>query len=721
MTIRKASLLQAHPALSKQWHPTKNGTLNAGDVTAGSGKKVWWLCEKSNHEWEAVINSRVRGNGCAICANKLPHPSNSLAVNNPNLAHQWHPQKNGDLKPSQVTLKSAKKVWWKCLVADDHEWIATINDRSNGSGCPFCSGRRPSKTTCLGSLFPNLVIEWHPTKNAPLTPNDVTRSSNKKVWWKCPVANDHEWLMPVAARTGQNQGCPMCSGRIVVNSNCLATTRPDLAKQWHPTKNAELSPNYLTQGSHKKVWWQCSVADDHEWIMPVYARTGQNQGCPMCAGKIIVKSNCLATTRPDYSKQWHLIKNGRLTPYDVGKGSTKKVWWKCPVADDHEWENSPSSRINQNSRCPFCRNIYVTTSNCLATTNPKLTKEWHPTLNGKLTAFDVTQNSSKKVWWKCDNGVDHEWMSRIVDRKKNKCPICDGKKVVKSISLRTISPELAKQWHPTKNGNITPDDVTSKSGKRVWWKCPVADDHEWKASPSDRSGGRSCPFCINQKVTNSNCLNTTHPTLVKEWHPTKNDNLTPYDVTSGSRRKIWWVCENDNRHEWVTTAHRRTERGDGCPYCNLKPQSRQELTILFELASIFDGIDYSGYKTRIGKKILHLDIFIPSLSLVLEYDSYYWHKDKVDKDIAKTQKLLSYGYRVIRIRETPLIPIFEEDISFEKTVPIKQLIDTILTQIKERFTLDTYLQTKLDLYLSKTDLVNVPEMNSYIKSVLAKK
>ena len=54
------------------------------------------------------------------------------------------------------------------------------------------------------------------------------------------------------------------------------------------------------------------------------------------------------------------------------------------------------------------------------------------------------------------------------------------------MSLAEKHPELTKQWHPTKNGELTPNDVTFGSNKKVWWKCDKAEDHEWKASLKNR-------------------------------------------------------------------------------------------------------------------------------------------------------------------------------------------------------------------------------------------
>jgi len=63
----------------------------------------------------------------------------------------------------------------------------------------------------LLSSYPNLVKEWHPTKNGELTPNEVNIGSRKKVWWLCPKG--HSYNSVIAGRTGRKRGCPYCSGR----------------------------------------------------------------------------------------------------------------------------------------------------------------------------------------------------------------------------------------------------------------------------------------------------------------------------------------------------------------------------------------------------------------------------------------------------------------------------------------------------------------------------
>ncbi|MDA7656677.1 zinc-ribbon domain-containing protein, partial [Akkermansiaceae bacterium] len=65
----------------------------------------------------------------------------------------------------------------------------------------------------------------------------------------------------------------------------------------------------------------------------------------------------------------------------------------------------------------------------------------------------------------------------------------------KKPSLAEVHPDLAKDWHPTKNGDLTPYDVTFGSGKKAWWKCPKGDDHIWESPIDHRARGRGCPIC----------------------------------------------------------------------------------------------------------------------------------------------------------------------------------------------------------------------------------
>ena len=210
----------------------------------------------------------------------------------------------------------------------------------------------------------------------------------------------------------------------------------------------------------------------------------------------------------------------------------------------------------------------------LAETHPEVAKEWHPTLNGDLTASEVTPGSNKKVWWKCEKGDDHEYDMLLSDRKRGyKCPICRGLRVVNSTSLEYTNPELLNDWNYEKN-TIKPSEITVNSNKRVWWKCSKEVDHVWKVDPNSRYTQKSgCPFCESRKVAKSNSLMTTHPKESKQWHPTKNGTLKPNQVLWASGGKIWRLCTTGQEFD-AKINHRTTPLSkSGCPFKAITRQS----------------------------------------------------------------------------------------------------------------------------------------------------
>ena len=496
----------------------------------------------------------------------------SLAEARPDLAKEWNYEKNGDLRPEDVSCGSSKKVWWKLPynVPDDYpvehlrgkhfdfEWEASIGDRTRGVNCPFlCQNPKTWKGfNDLATTNPSLAGEWDYKLNIGLTPSDVTANSGKNVWWhlQYDIPNDYmvenlrgkrvdfRWQAAVSDRNNGN-GCPFLAGKAVwPGFNDLRTTNPELAKQWHPTKNGELTAVQVTASSNKKIWWllpydvpmEYSIKHlrgkhfDFEWQTTINHRTGNyGTGCPYLNGKAVWPGfNDLQTTNPELAKQWHPTKNGELTAVQVTASSNKKVWWLYPYDDpktgkhfDFEWEAIVSSR-NKGTGCPFLTGKAVWPGfNDLQTVNPSLAKLWHPTKNGKLKPTQVTINSTKRVWWmypyddlKTGKHFDFEWQSSIVTQNisKHYCPYLSNQAIWNGFNdLQTINPRLASQWHPTKNGNLKPEQVTFGSRRKVWWLLPYDDkktgihyDFEWQASISKRARGANCPFLITYRGEN---------------------------------------------------------------------------------------------------------------------------------------------------------------------------------------------------------------------------
>ena len=413
--------------------------------------------------------------------------------------------------------------------------------------------------------------------------------------------------------------------RLTPGVNDLTTTHPDLAAEWHPTKNFPFTASQFTAKSGKKVWWLGKCG--HEWETAICLRTA-GTGCPYCAGKkVLLGFNDLATTHPALAAQWHPTKNGQKTPQTVVAGSNKKAWWQCEKG--HEWQAVIYGRANKNVGCPDCSSemrssfpeqailYYMRKMTPAESRNTEFGKEidvWLPDLRAGIEyngPWHKTreQKDEKKVAFFADLGIriitikegaenridgdvieyiysyyDKEtlnWaISVLFERLNLPNPHIDAFSDASEIydqyvqsekknSLAEKHPELVTEWHPVKNLSLTPNLVPSCSNKKVWWlgKC----GHEWQMSPNDRGRGRNCPYCCNNRLlTGFNDLETCFPSVAAEWHPTKNGSLKPCDVMKASDKKVWWLGKCG--HEWEASVGNRTKRKSGCPICGRKKQ-----------------------------------------------------------------------------------------------------------------------------------------------------
>ena len=239
----ETDLATTHPHLLKVW--SARNTLSPTEVTTGSHKRVWWVCEKG-HEWEAQIDTiTVLGCGCPYCAGKRAIPGETdLATLRPDLMEEWDNEKN-TLDPREITVGSHDKAWWKCKLG--HKWQAAVfsRTRENSAGCPYCTGRLVlSGFNDLATLKPKLAEQWYQPLNGELKPEQVTLGSNKKVWWQC--SEGHVWHAFIYARAKRNgTGCPVCAGTVKRRrSTVMEVAKPQkkvLTKKSHPVMQQETS------------------------------------------------------------------------------------------------------------------------------------------------------------------------------------------------------------------------------------------------------------------------------------------------------------------------------------------------------------------------------------------------------------------------------------------------------------------------------------------------
>lgn len=337
------------PLLAEEWDVGKNGSLRPEDVAGGTAKRVWWRCAEG-HSWQAAVSSRAAGKGCRYCAGRKVMPGfNDLATADPELTAQWDHERNGGLRPEDVTGMSQRSVWWtgRC----GHSWKAKISNRRNGCGCPYCCGKKILEGfNDAQSRCPELMDEWDFEKNTFL-PSEITAGSQKDIWWRC--RKGHSWKAKLPGRRRGN-GCPYCGNRKVLpGENDLASVHPELAGEWDYGKNQGSTPETVMYQTRKKVWWRCRKG--HSWKAEVYERAA-GSGCPVCTRlldrhPVIPGESDLATYSPRLAREWDCQRNMGLTPEQVRPFSTRKVWWVCEKG--HHWQCTVQVR-QKGTGCPFC-------------------------------------------------------------------------------------------------------------------------------------------------------------------------------------------------------------------------------------------------------------------------------------------------------------------------------------------------------------------------------
>ena len=392
-----------------------------------------------------------------------------------------------------------------------------------------------------------LMIEWNWEKNNKLGfyPDKLTCGSAKKAWWKC--GRGHEWEARIDHRNN-GIGCPFCSGRHAIKGeNDLQTVNPGLAEEWNYEKNNGLTPMDIMPNSGKKVWWKCDKG--HEWQATV-AQRNYGTKCPNCNAE-------RHTSFPEYALVYYLEKYGIevIQSYKTQGYELDIYIPSMKIAIEYDgayWhKNKTKKDLEKNLKCKK--------------DGIKLYRIREGLLPLNDYSIDYIIQSNKADLSKIIQQILYDIVNIAVDIDLERDSIAiDNLRIYteKKNSLLICNFEMAKEWDYEKNGDLTPDKIASKSGKKVWWKCK---GHSYQATLANRANGKACPYCAGQKVLYGyNDLVSINPKIAKEWNYEKNKELKPENFTANSGRKVWWKCANGHDYQ-ATIIHRN--KGGGCPYC----------------------------------------------------------------------------------------------------------------------------------------------------------
>lgn len=606
---------------------------------------------------------------------------------------------SNELPADAMGVQSARVCHWRCPAGPDHVYEAKAHAAFNSSytACPFCTGRELSVTNRLDMLYPEIAAEWASDLNGG--PPAVVSTSSKTVWWRCTECS-HEWKSRIGRRAQKGSGCPRCAR--LKNSERLPGTswgrEPQttiahvrhMAERYDPDN--ELPAEEVAARSKNVRRWRCPAGSDHLYeARPATVFNSSNGGCPFCAGRELSITNSLAALYPQIAAEWDLELNGR-TPAVVAT-SGERAWWRC-AACGHPWETTVNRRTVSGTGCPQCHRKALNAASSrprlgrsLAEVAPAVAATWHSTKNAPLCPEDVPAMSNTTRWWQCEEG--HEWEtapSHRAGKRESGCPFCNGQLATTETSLAGRYPLIAAEWHPTLNGELTPETVMPSSNMKIWWRCPAG--HDYDSLPGNRTkNGNGCPYCAGKRVGYGNDLAAISPELAAEWDYEKNHPVKPSEVTTGGAAKFWWLCEQG--HSWQTTVHSRRRLGTGCPQCwSGWRRSLPEVALQYELVHILPALVTGDTEVRTSTGAWHVDVLCAGLRIVVEYDGSFWHDEWVERDARKTQDLISEGWLVVRVRQAPLPMVGPWDVAGEEKDPdpfsmTTQVLDRILAAAED--------------------------------------
>ncbi|WP_432176680.1 zinc-ribbon domain-containing protein [Streptomyces sp. Tue6028] len=512
-----------------------------------------------------------------------PKPGQSLAERLPEVARDWDTAGNGRIGADQVAWRSSLLAAWRChrcgyrgenTVAGR---VQIFLKRGPAYGCRRCSIERrdrPQPGRSLAEVRPDLAAEFHAELNAPWAATDLTSGSDRKMYWHCVANLGHApYLQSIANR--RKSGCPACVNRVVTENNSLLAVSPQIAAQWHPSKNGSVSPGEIVAGSNRRVWWKC--ARGHEWQAHVSTRVAQQTGCGICCRRqqsgaevalfaelhellvpLLGKNSVRRHVRPDRVER----KVARCDILIVGPDGSVVVeydgayWHRDRMDPDRKKAlairraGHSVVRVREAPLGPLDPDDVVVNngakaySAATAVLRRMLERGWLPA--GALVAVaGYVAAGELRGTELCAALLDD------VDRPD-----------LGNESLAATHPALSEEWDYEANGALTPHQVSACTSAPAWWVCPLGD--RYPCAPRERATGRGCSVCSGKRVNARTSLASCRPDLAAEYVP--QGGRSADDIGVGSHARVSWRCSTC-AHEWRAVLRSRTRSGAGCPAC----------------------------------------------------------------------------------------------------------------------------------------------------------
>ena len=563
-----SSIKLTHPDLAAEFDHEKKYPTVIEEVSFGSNRSIWWTCVHHG-SWSQSPKARTRTGlkmACPSCRQfKILTPEYNFAIKYPDKAKQWDYEKNWPETPEGVLPNSDKIFFWKCPNNEHHgsfRQAAKTRAKGTRSGCRKCTSSVSSQEYRLFAELSYVLDGVSQQHSADKISIDIFLSSmniaieyDGYFWHKSKRQREkdkskNEKLEKKGIKVLRLREAPL----LKVSDYDVVILSSELCKNDIDSLIKNLL-QHTQKGEYKKLKEYLSF--------PSFVNDGKYR--ELLLGNKPPHERSISVKTPELLKEFDFEANAPFTAEDFTFRSGKSVWWKCLKNSAHPiWQSSVANRRHRG--CPACGGQSATEKYNLQSEFPAIAAEWDYSGNADLGGpSDHLPHSAKQVSWKCNIDPDHRWCQsikrrtlRFTETGKAYCGFCSGKKVSLENSLKVLRPDLAYEWHPTKNGDQTPATVILGSAFSAVWLCK--NGHEWEQRVCNRtrySNSSGCKKCRS--------LSIKYPELVKEYDLNKNI-LDPLNISYGSGKKVWWRCL-DCQHQWEMTVTSRTGNGSGCPKC----------------------------------------------------------------------------------------------------------------------------------------------------------
>lgn len=553
-------MAQFSSIVAEEWDYEKN-VLDPDTIAPKSNKKCWWKCNKG-HSYQSTPNAKVTNNGgnCPYCSHQRLLIENSLAMVKPQLAEEWDYESNKPFSPEDVSAYSNESFGWICSKCG-HKWLAKVNNRSNGRGCPECSKGAHSS-------FPEQVIYYFVKQVFPDAINSyLLKGYELDVFipsLKIGIEYDGEFYHKNSLSKDVEKSLIMLDNGIhlirIRESNC-----PELIVPGVEVYTFEYSSTYeklvpILKHIIKELCKKSNVAFElqididsvrNDILSSLYT-------IPYEKSFEYYRLKC-AEEGKELKAIWDIERNESLKPHMVTPFSEKEVFWICVNNTSHKWKNTVKS-VALGYGCQKCAKRYQYT-----------TEEWiiaARSVHGDKYEYGNTVyvNTRTPVAIQCPrHGIFEQLPSEHLAGKG--CKYCAKQAFHPIDSLSKLYPEIAKQWDYEKNAQtgITPEEIGINATQKFWWHCTNGKEHSFLATISKRVAGTKCAVCHGKQVSYDTSIEYLYPDLVKEW--SEKNIYKPSEVTKGSEKKIWWRCKCLKHPDYQATPYSRIKLKTGCPLC----------------------------------------------------------------------------------------------------------------------------------------------------------